>query len=138
MTTYTYDERIVSDLYKDAYGYRPREYFWAEWNNSTEGEKQVIWDRLCGELSAAMAREEALEAEYVQAYREEIEWNMRIGAKDEYQAKRWFVQSLKPTESDLMYGGEWVCYKWGLPYGMRKLFDQVCRELLQQLHNEEL
>jgi hypothetical protein len=32
---YTYDERIVSDLYKEAYGSRPRADFWAKWDKGT-------------------------------------------------------------------------------------------------------
>jgi hypothetical protein len=27
-----------------------------------------------------------------------------------------FVQALEPTEMDLAYGGEYVCYELGLPY----------------------
>ena len=46
MTSYTYDEAIVSDLHKDAYGFRPREGFWNHWNLSTHDEKQEMWDGL--------------------------------------------------------------------------------------------
>ena len=41
-TTYTYDERIVSDLHKEVYGCRPREGFWRHWNESTADEKQEL------------------------------------------------------------------------------------------------
>jgi hypothetical protein len=43
---YTFDENIVSDLYKEAYGSRPREGFWSEWDAASNDEKQRIWDNL--------------------------------------------------------------------------------------------
>jgi len=43
---YTFDENIVSDLYKDAYGHRPGEYFWADWDACNDDAKQHLWDRL--------------------------------------------------------------------------------------------
>jgi hypothetical protein len=45
-TRYTFDENIVSDLYKEAFGFRPREDFWANWNSYSDDEKQVSWDQM--------------------------------------------------------------------------------------------
>jgi hypothetical protein len=45
-TRYTFDEQIVSDLYKEAFGFRPREDFWANWNSYSDEEKQVSWDQM--------------------------------------------------------------------------------------------
>ena len=45
-TKYTYDENIVSDLYKEAFGVRPREEFWANWNSYSNDEKQVSWNQM--------------------------------------------------------------------------------------------
>jgi hypothetical protein len=52
---YTFDENIVSDLYKEAYGIRPRDYFWFDWENASNDEKQKIWDQL---LEVALAEAE--------------------------------------------------------------------------------
>lgn len=43
---YTFDERCVSDLHKDAFGFRPNHDFWREWELSDNDGKQVIWDSL--------------------------------------------------------------------------------------------
>jgi hypothetical protein len=60
---YTYDERIVSDLYKEAYGSRPRADFWAKWQNGTADEKQMVWDFLIAESDAERERQEQLAVE---------------------------------------------------------------------------
>jgi hypothetical protein len=44
--TYTFDDQIVSDLHKDAYGYRPSQGWWQAWNGMADSEKQAEWDRL--------------------------------------------------------------------------------------------
>lgn len=134
--TYTFDERTVSDLHKDAFGFRPREYFWAEWNNSSDAAKQVIWDDLLAALERTMDWERQQEERAVEAYRQRVRDLLGLGASDEYQARKWLVQSLEPTESDLLYGGSWVCFELGLPYAMRTLFEQVCRELRQACNNQ--
>ena len=45
-TEYTFDENIVSDLHKEAYGTRPGEYFWTDWDAANADGKQRIWDQL--------------------------------------------------------------------------------------------
>lgn len=55
--TYTYDENILSDLYKDAYGSRPGEGFWNYWNESTQDEKQEMWNGLCDMVQSEVERE---------------------------------------------------------------------------------
>jgi hypothetical protein len=45
-TNYTYSDELVSDLHKDAYGFRPQLYFWEGWAAMTPDQKQVEWDRL--------------------------------------------------------------------------------------------
>jgi hypothetical protein len=63
---YTFDENIVSDLYKEAYGLRPREYFWSEWEEATNDRKQAIWDDLIdtADREAEREREMQIEAEH--------------------------------------------------------------------------
>jgi predicted DNA-binding transcriptional regulator YafY len=55
-TKYTYDENIVSDLYKEAFGSRPRDYFWFDWQNASDAQKQEIWDQLLA-IADAQAEE---------------------------------------------------------------------------------
>jgi hypothetical protein len=51
MSMYTFSEELLSDLHKDARGFRPRsEWFWHDWNTSDDDGKQAIWDNLVEEL----------------------------------------------------------------------------------------
>ena len=62
---YTYDENIVSDLYKDAFGSRPGEFFWSEWDSADNDRKQALWDVMVNEVQvdAERERQEQLNAE---------------------------------------------------------------------------
>ncbi len=57
---YTYDELIVSDLHKDAYGYRPREWFWEQWDAYSDDDKKIVWDNLLHSSRSDPADEEDL------------------------------------------------------------------------------
>jgi hypothetical protein len=49
---YTFVEREVSDLHKDAYGFRPSYDFWREWELSDNDGKQAIWDGMIDSLES--------------------------------------------------------------------------------------
>jgi len=133
MTQFTFDTSIVSDLHKDARGWRPREYFWETWEAASDEEKQEIWDGLCNELNLEMERERKAEKQAVAEFEKQIARNLSYGAADRQQAIRWIVESLDPSEIDLRYGGSWVCWELGLPYSMKDDFKEVCKELAGQL-----
>jgi len=133
MTQFTFDTSIVSDLHKDARGWRPREYFWETWEAASDEEKQEIWDGLCNELNLEMERERKAEKQAVAEFEKQIARNLSYGAADRQQAIRWIVESLDPSQFDMMYGGSWVCWELGLPYSMEDEFKEVCKELADQL-----
>jgi len=126
MTVYTYDERIVSDLHKDAFGFRPREAFWAEWDASTEDGKQAIWDYLCEALAAEIAAEQRRKDAAIEAFEQRVLELERLGAPDRQTAIRWIVESLDAGVGD---DAGYVCYLLGLPYSMESLFVEACRDL---------
>ena len=129
MTQYTYDEQIVSDLHKDAYGYRPREGFWRHWNESTSDEKQEIWDGLLRDLDAEMEAEQRRKDEAVEAFEARVEKTVAMGAGDRLTAIRWIVDGMDLDYTDLCYGGERICWELGLPYSMSVLFTEACEAL---------
>ena len=133
MTQFTFDTSIVSDLHKDARGWRPSEYFWETWEVASDEEKQEIWDGLCNELNLEMERERKAEKQAVAEFEKQIARNLSYGAADRQQAIRWIVESLDPSEIDLRYGGSWVCWELGLPFSMKDEFKEVCKELADQL-----
>jgi len=57
VTTYTYDDQTVSDLHKDAYGFRPGAVFMQAWKGMSPDAKQGMWDFLCSELEREMEQE---------------------------------------------------------------------------------
>lgn len=130
---YTFDSDIVSDLHKDARGFRPREGFWNHWNLSTYDEKQEIWDALLRELKQTMDEEHAREAQAVADFEARVSANLQLGAADRATAVRWLVEGLGLDEYDLRYGGDYVCFELGLPYSMKNEFDGICRELINEM-----
>ena len=128
--TYTFDGNIVSDLHKDAFGFRPNQYFWEEWNQSPDAAKQVIWDDLLVALDRAIEFEKQEQAANIAAFERGVEAALLLGATDRAAAIRWVVQGLELDEVDLQYGGSKVCYELGLPYDMQTVFDPICKDLL--------
>ena len=85
--TYTFDEQIVSDLHKDARGFRPTQYWWDQWSLCTGDQKQTMWDGLHRELEETMAAERAAEARAALALTERLEQMYELGAKSEVQGQ---------------------------------------------------
>ena len=122
-TTYTYDERIVSDLHKEVYGCRPREGFWRHWNESTADEKQAIWDGLCKSHEAEMAAQCERDERAIAEFEAQVAAAIQLGASGREQAIAWIVDALELSETDRMYGGDRVCWELGLPFSMASTFD---------------
>jgi hypothetical protein len=126
--TYTFDENLVSDLHKDARGSRPDEYFWEEWTNVDEAGKQSIWERLLGELDVAVKEEQTREQQAIASFEKHVA-SLESISNSRKQSVRWIVEGLALTDSDKMYGGDYICYKLGLPYSYAKEFDLALQEL---------
>ena len=126
MTTYTYDEHTVSDLHKDAYGFRPKEMFWAEWDASDEDGKQGIWDYLIEAFNAEQQAERLRKERAIADFESRVSLMMEVGAPTREVAIKWIVESLDAGVGD---DAGYVCYLLGLPYSMESLFVEACREL---------
>lgn len=75
---YTFDSNIVSDLHKDARGFRPTEYFWEEWDQCGDDNRQSMWDSLCRELEESMAQQKADEARALVEFRKTVAAQMEL------------------------------------------------------------
>jgi hypothetical protein len=122
LAMYTFDENIVSDLHKDARGYRPTEYFWEEWTQCGDDTRQAMWDNLCRELEETMNRERKAEARAALALTERLEQMYALGAKTEVQALKWIMEAEEFDDSDLRYGASYFCYHFGLSYSAANEF----------------
>ena len=125
--TYTFDENIVSDLYKDVHGFRPTQDWWAAWDNQPDDCKEGIWLALLRELDYELERERQQTAE---ALREFNQWVNDIiecfGAKDRTQALRWM------TGPNTFYNRQDVEH-WVWEQGI--LFTDEGRALVKELMN---
>lgn len=112
-STYTFDENIVSDLHKEAYGNRPRAEFWLDWDSATADEKQQIWDSLIdiAQSEAERERQDQLDAEA--AFERHVERTTRlvVGSTRE-DAIRYMHDSFN-TNGDV----EYLEYLLGVRYG---------------------
>jgi len=122
---YTFDETIVSDLHKDAYGFRPTAGWWDCWNYQDNAGKQAAWNTLLDDLEQANDREAQEQIAAINAFELEIANALDVGARSREDAVRWIVQGLDLDDVDLMYGGSAICYLKGLPYRMSAIFDNA-------------
>jgi len=129
--TYTFDEQIVSDLHKDAYGYRPSSYWWSSWMSSTDDEKQETWDNLLVELDRSIKEEKDRHSAAEAAFARLIQSTINYGARDEVTAIRWILQAKNLSEFDLSYGSDYVAFLFDLPY--KSKYDTMIGEVCEQL-----
>lgn len=97
------------DMYKDAYGVRPRGIDTSGWTEADfEAEFKVLGEAIEREDIARRAAE----AEAVTKFEQHVVNTMCMGARDRETALRWIMDA-----SDA--GGDWeyFCYLNGLPYG---------------------
>lgn len=109
--SYSFDESIVSDLYKDTYGFRPKESFWNMWSSVDDGGKQLMWDALLEVLDKVITEEDSREKQAIVDFEKLIARAISYGAKTREVALQWIMES-----SDC--NGDWdhLCWKYGIPY----------------------
>lgn len=120
---YTYDEQIISDLHKDARGFRPSQAWWADWKSSSQDQKQQTWDDLLDELEASMEADRVRDAAAVAEFEVALSKIQATMGADRTAAIRAYVQSLDMSQGDVEhYGASYICFEAGLPYSMAKVF----------------
>lgn len=119
---FTFDARVISDLHKDARGYRPSA-DWLNWFHSTsDAMRQTLWNGLIEELEYEMKREKREQLDAIDQFNDQIEQLMDTGAKDRKQVIRWLVQSV-----DVGTDFSFACYLLRLPYSMEKDLQEAFR-----------
>lgn len=119
---YTFDEDTISDLHKDARGFRPSEYFWETWHNASDNYKQVLWDDLVDELRRGNEMLAEMEAIALAKFEALVAGTMELGAYNRETAIRWIVESLDLGE---YADAEYACWALNLNYNCAKLFDGI-------------
>lgn len=108
--TYTFDSAVVSDLHKDAYGFRPAQDFWVEWNCADNDARQKIWDDLLCALQHAMDVEREAEKQAIARFETRLANLMHSGTTRER-----VIAALVDAE-DCAGDMEYFCFRMGLPY----------------------
>lgn len=109
-TVSEHDFGLYSDLHKDAYGFRPRN--WETVRSWTRSEFDAEVERLAGDLEQAIANEARAKAEAVAKVEATIANLIASGAADRTTAIRW-LDDANEAGGDLGY----LEFLLGLPYG---------------------
>jgi hypothetical protein len=102
---------LISDLHKDARGFRPSSSYFANLGSLTDAGLDDVFNGLCFELEESQARERAAEAEAAKRFETSIATLIASGAGDRATAIRWLAQA-HGAEEDSGY----LEYQLGLPY----------------------
>ena len=108
---YTFDSNVVSDLHKEAYGFRPGQGWWAAWNGMDDQGRQEEWDRLGAYADEEELREQAAQQRAEQRWNLHIAQLMSMNGIDRATALRWDMQAMD-CDGDAGY----YCYRWGISY----------------------
>jgi hypothetical protein len=119
---YTFDESIVSDLHKDAYGSRPTSGWWDCWNFQNDEGKQAAWNTLLDDLERSIETEKLADAAALATFTDLVYETMNLGAGDVVTAIKWIIQGEKFTKFDLMYGADYFCFNFNLNYSVKNSF----------------
>lgn len=112
--TYTFDEDIVSDLHKDAYGFRPGKDFWELWENSTDDEKQAEWDYLIESCDRAIQEEQEQEKEAIERFEALVQKTIDSMVVSRETAIRRIMDASSAARTN---DWDFLCWEHGLPYG---------------------
>jgi len=96
------------DMYKDAYGVRPRGIDTTDW---TEAQFEAEFVQLGQAIEANYKEQLAAEAKAIERFEAQVNSFIDSGAKDRETAIRWFHEAENTNGDD-----EYLCYCLGLPY----------------------
>jgi hypothetical protein len=122
----TFDTNVVSDLHKEAYGFRPGQGWWAQWRAWNDDQRQAEWDRLCQLSEASAEQERAAQERARQRWSAHILQLMGNNGIDRGSALRWDMEAMG-AQGDAGY----YCYLWGISYGHEE-------EIQRQLAGEKV
>ena len=112
--TYTFDENILSDLHKDAYGFRPRsEEFWAAWDAADNDGKQRIWDDLLDAADRAAETEREIQQEAIAEFESTVRGIMATVAGSTREDAIRYLHDQFDTQGSI----ESLEFELGVPFG---------------------
>lgn len=129
---YTFDSNLVSDLHKDAFGYRPSAEFMDMWNNGLSDEgRQAEWDYMVRCMKQEIEDDMIREHYAVEEFENELELIMNEHKINEETALRWMTQNVRIENSqDIEH---WV---WGLGILFTERGKEIV-EILKTIHTNK-
>lgn len=107
---YTFDSDSISDLHKDAFGMRPGQAFWQNWDAATDDQRQEEWDFLLRALERNIEEERIREAEAAARFERRVEETITMGAGDRETALQWIMDADDASDT------EHLCWINGLSF----------------------
>ena len=111
---YDFDADTLSDLHKDAYGFRPRgEEFWVEWDSADNDGKQRIWDDLLDAADRAAETEREIQQEAIAEFESTVRSIMASVAGSTREDAIRYLHDQFDTQGSI----ESLEYELGVPFG---------------------
>lgn len=110
---FTFDENLISDLHKDAYGFRPSESFWTTFAAFNPEQKQALWDSMIADLNRSIDEDRKLQEEAIIKFENRIENLMHDGTNVKSIVK-WLMQAEECNDAEMFE------FDNGLPFGYLK------------------
>jgi len=114
---YTFENYLISDLHKEAYGFRPTQRFFDDWDGYTDAEKQEVWDSLVATMEENAVMEKEVEAQNLSEFRERVRMVMNVMSCGWKKAVEAIAQAEK---KDLSYEFDYFLWGQGLGFDDRK------------------
>jgi hypothetical protein len=121
--TYTFDESILSDLHKEAYGYRPAAAYYDAWSEMADFAKQAEWDRLVRLVKEEYERERLMEDLAHERWSAHLAQLMADDGIDYATALRWDMAAMDAADDAGYY-----CFKWGISYSLEADINEVLKK----------
>lgn len=121
-------ESTISDLHKEAFGYRPRGYDFA---SMTLEDLVALYDEWAEAARAEAEREQEQEKARCEEFENQIEQLREMGAPDRETALRWYFDGCGYDAHELNDPG-YVCYLQGLPSSYADEFRPILGALLNE------
>lgn len=110
---YTFDDNILSDLHKDAYGVRPGPNFFREWDLLDNDGKQDLWDILVETVADSIQREREYQRQAIAEFERWISQTMKIVVDSTREDCIRMMHDAHDTRGDV----EYLEHCLGVPYG---------------------
>ena len=124
---FTYSDDIISDLHKDAYGFRPSQRFFDDWAEYTPAEKQECWDMLCEEMERSMKEQAAAEAVALVEFRKQVAATMKFCDCNWKKAVE-FLADAEGDDIDYDQDFDYFLWKQGVGYEDRAKIRRLYKE----------